>query len=91
MVPQVLEAVLRVLKSAATLSFSMSTSGGVLRQNQAALRTRSSFSVKMDFSVVPDCCGLAGEEALMGEEDIFFGECLCGSGGRGLLVVLKRG
>jgi hypothetical protein len=76
MVPQVLEAVLRVLKSAATLSFSMSTSGGVLRQNQAALRTPSSFSVKMDFSpaaAAVACCGLAGEEALMGEEDMFAG------------------
>jgi hypothetical protein len=47
MVPQVLEAVLVVLKSAATLGFSMSISGGDLRQCQAALRTRSSLSVKM--------------------------------------------
>ena len=62
MVPQVLEAVLVVLKSAATLSFSRSMSGGDLRQSQAALRTRSSFSVKSDFS---------GEAALGGDEDMF--------------------
>jgi hypothetical protein len=32
--------------------------------------------VKMDFSPAPAavaCCGLAGEEALMGEEDMFAG------------------
>lgn len=61
MVPQVLEAVLVVLKSAATLSFSRSMSGGDLRQSHAALRTRSSFSVKSDFS---------GEAALGGDEDM---------------------
>jgi len=63
-----LEAVLVVLKSAATLSFSMSISGGDLRQCQAALRTRSSFSVKKGFSLV---CSL-GEGSLTGE-DIFAG------------------
>lgn len=73
MVPQVLEAVLVVLKSAATLSFSMSISGGDLRQCQAALRTFSSFSVKKGFSAVAAaccCCCFAGDADLMGEEDM---------------------
>ena len=64
MTPQVLEAVLVVLKSAATLSFSRSTSGGALRQCQAAFRTRSSFSVKMGLSA------LAGEDSLVGKVDM---------------------
>jgi hypothetical protein len=56
-----------VLNSAATLSFSMSISGGDLRQCQAALRTFSSFSVKRDLSA------LDGEDSLVGEEDIVAG------------------
>jgi hypothetical protein len=64
MTPQVLEAVFVVLKPAASLSFSISISGGDLRQHQAALRTRSSFSVKRALSA------LAGEDSLVGEVDM---------------------
>lgn len=64
MTPQVLLAVLTVLNSAAIFSFSMSISGGDLRQVQAALRTFSSFSVKTDLSV------LVGDGSLVGEEDM---------------------
>ena len=67
MTPQVFCAVLVVLKPAASFSFSMSISGGVLRQDQAALRTRSSFSVKRALSV------LAGEDSLVGEADMVVG------------------
>jgi len=79
--PQVLEAVLVVLKSAATRSLSMSISGGDFRQCQAALRTRSSFSVKSDFSV------LCGEESLVGEVDMVngSGRRVMGVAGRGLV------
>lgn len=64
MTPQVLAAVLVVLNSAATRSFSMSISGGDLRQCQAALRTRSSLSVKRALSA------LTGEVSLVGEMDM---------------------
>jgi len=51
MVPQVLLAVLVVLKPPALASFSTSTSGGPdLRHVQATFNTRSSFSVKTGFS-----------------------------------------
>lgn len=64
MTAQVLLAVLTVLNSAATLSFSMSISGGALRQFQAALRTFSSLSVKTGLSA------LVGDDSLVGEVDM---------------------
>lgn len=61
--PQVLLAVLGVLKPAATRSFSRSISGGDFRQDQACWRTRSSFSVKVGLVV-----GVVG--GVLGGEDI---------------------
>jgi len=76
MVPQVLLAVLVVLKPPALASFSTSTSGGPdLRHVQATFNTLSSFSVKTGFSgdlAAEDLTSEAGEPPLDGTAAMAF-------------------